>query len=97
MTKITKEDLLNVANLARLHISEEEAPKFANQLEKIITYVEQLEEVNTCDIQAMTRAVEVFNVTRSDDNINFKERENLLNLGPQREGDFFKVPKILSE
>ncbi|MFL0780612.1 MAG: aspartyl/glutamyl-tRNA amidotransferase subunit C, partial [Prochlorococcus sp.] len=44
-----------------------------------------------------TRAVEVVNVTRNDGVTPTPVREKLLDLAPQREGDFFRVPKILAE
>ncbi len=97
MSKITTEDVRKVAKLARLELPEEQVETFTTQLEKILGYVAQLEEVDTKDIEPTTRAVEVINVTREDEVIVSSEREDLLNLAPQREGSFFRVPKILAE
>ena len=97
MTQISSETVCKVAKLARLELEEEEIASYAMQLEKILGYVAQLEKVDTSDIQPTTRAVEVVNVLRNDSVIPTEEREGLLALAPLREGDFFKVPKILSD
>ena len=97
MSKINSKDVRKVAQLARLDIPEEEINTYTKQLEKILGYVAQLEQVNTTDIPPTTRAVEVLNVTREDTVINTSVREELLDLAPQREGDFFRVPKILGD
>jgi len=97
MTKITSEDVCKVANLARLELDEKEVIIYAEQLQKILGYIDQLEKVNTDQIPPTTRAVEVVNVFRDDSIINNSSREDLLELAPSREGDFFRVPKILSD
>ena len=97
MTKITAKDVRKVANLARLDLPEEEVNTFTFQLEKILDYVEQLEKVDTEGVPPTTRAVEVLNVLREDTVQTTKVREDLLNQAPQRQGNFYRVPKILSE
>jgi len=97
MSKITSEDVLKVAKLARLDLAEDEVELYTNQLEKILGYFEQLEEVDTSNVLPTTRAVEVVNVVRDDTVFSTNVREELLDQGPQREGDFFRVPKILSD
>ena len=97
MTKITPTDVRKVALLARLQLLDNEIETYTGQIEKILAYVEQLQQVDTKDVAPTTRAVEVVNKTR-DDSVQISEsREELLDLGPQREGDFFRVPKIMSE
>ena len=53
--------------------------------------------MDTEGVPPTTRAVEVVNVTREDAVDPTPVREELLNLSPQREGDFFRVPKILAD
>ena len=62
MTRISSEDVSKVAKLARLDIPEDRLEIYAIQLEKILDYVAQLEEVDTQNVQPTTRAVEVTNV-----------------------------------
>ena len=97
MSKITAEDVKKVAALSRLDLEPEEIETYTKQLEKILDYVAQLQEIDTDGIEPTTRAVEVVNVTREDIISSTKVREDILRLSPQREGEFFRVPKILSE
>ena len=97
MTKITANDVRKVAQLARLELPEDQIGIYTSQLEKILGYVAQLESVQTDDVQPTTRAVEVTNVVREDLSLETTIREELLDQAPQREGDFFRVPKLLSD
>lgn len=95
MTRITTDDVRKVAQLARLELPEAKIATYTGQLERILDYVAHLEQVDTEGVPPTTRAVEVVNVTRADAVETTPVREELLNLAPQREGDFFRVPKIL--
>ena len=97
MTKITKEEVEKVAHLARLELNENEINNHAQQLEKILDYIRQLEKIDTEDVPCTTRAIEVVNVFRKDEKKNYDCNEELLELGPSREDKFFKVPKIINE
>ena len=96
MTKINKEEVKKVAQLARLELNENEINKHAEQLEKILEYIEQLELIDTENIPCTTRAIEVTNVFRKDEKKNYDEVEEILELSPSREDKFFKVPKIMN-
>jgi len=97
MTKITKEEVKKVAHLARLELNENEINNHAEQLEKILDYIRQLEKIDTDDVPCTTRAIEVVNVFRKDKKKNSDCNEELLELGPSREDKYFKVPKIINE
>lgn len=97
MSRITVEDVRKVAQLARLELPEEKIATYAAQLERILDYVAHLEQVDTEGVPPTTRAVEVVNVTRDDRVEPTPVREELLDLAPQREGDFFRVPRILGD
>lgn len=97
MAHISAEDVRKVAQLARLDLPEERIATYTGQLERILDYVAHLEAVDTEGVPPTTRAVEVVNVTRADAVEPTPVREDLLNLAPQREGDFFRVPRILAE
>jgi aspartyl-tRNA(Asn)/glutamyl-tRNA(Gln) amidotransferase subunit C len=83
--------------LARLNLPDDKIATYTGQLESILGYVSQLEQVDTTGVPETTRAVEVTNVTRQDGVNPTPVREEILNQAPQREGDFFRVPKILAE
>lgn len=97
MSKISADDVRKVAQLARLELPEEKITTYTSQLERILDYVAHLEAVDTEGVPPTTRAVEVVNVTRSDQVEPTPVREELLNQAPQREGDFFRVPRILGD
>ncbi len=97
MTKINNEEVKKVAHLARLELNEHEINNHAEQLEKILEYIKQLEKIDTNDVPSTTRAIEVTNVFRKDENKNSDSTDELLELGPSREDKYFKVPKIISE
>ena len=97
MTKITREEVKKVAHLARLELNENEIINHAEQLEKILDYIRQLEKIDTDDIPCTTRAIEVINVFRKDEKKEYDCTEELLELGPSKEDKYFKVPKIMNE
>ena len=97
MSRITADDVRKVAQLARLELPEEKIATNTGQLERILEYVAQLEQVDTAGVAPTTRAVEVVNVSREDAVQPTPVREELLDLAPQREGDFFRVPQILGD
>ncbi len=97
MTKINSDDVRKVSKLARLELPEELIETYTDQLEKILEYVAQLEKIDTNNVPPTTRAVEVVNVLREDNIEPTNIREELIDLAPIREGDFFRVPKILSD
>ena len=97
MSRISADDVRKVAKLARLDLPEDRIATYTGQLESILEYVSQLEQVDTEGIPETTRAVEVTNVTRKDGVDPTPVREEILNQAPLREGDYFRVPKILAE
>ena len=97
MSHISADDVRKVAKLARLNLPDDKNATYTDQLESILGYVSQLEQVDTTGVPETTRAVEVTNVTRQDGVDPTPVREEILNQAPQREGDFFRVPKILAD
>ena len=97
MSNISADDVRKVAHLARLELPEEKIATYTAQLERILDYVDHLQAVDTEGVPPTPRAVEVVNVTRDDVVVPTDVREQLLNEAPQREGDFFRVPKILAD
>ena len=98
MTRITADDVRKVAFLCRLDIPDVDIEKYSDQLEEILEYIAELEKIDTEDVPPTTRAVEVVNVFR-DVNVESSTtevRDQLLELAPKRERDFYKVQKILS-
>jgi len=97
MSRITAEDVRKVAQLARLDLPEERIATYTGQLERILEYVAHLQQVDTEGVPPTTRAVEVVNVTREDRVEPTPVREELLTQAPLRDGDFYRVPRILGD
>ena len=97
MSRISREEVSKVAELAKLKLNEEQLENHATQIEKILEYINQLEKIDTTNVPCTTRAIEVINVVRSDKNEKYKDRDAILDLAPSREDDFFKVPKIIKD
>jgi aspartyl-tRNA(Asn)/glutamyl-tRNA(Gln) amidotransferase subunit C len=91
---LDREQVQKVALLARLQLTEAEEAQFTTQLSSILDYVELLNQLDVTDVPPTTRAIDVSNVTRLDQLHPWKEREALLDGAPEREGEFFRVPKI---
>ena len=97
MKRISSDEVKKVAQLARLELNESEINQHAEQLEKILEYIKELEKINTENVPCTTRAIEVVNVLRKDEKKNYEYSEEILDLAPSRENKFFKVPKIINE
>ena len=94
---IDNEQVRKVAHLARLELKPEEEEIFTTQLSNILEYFQQLSELDTATVAPTTRAIDVSNITREDSLELFPNPEEILSCAPEQDGDFFKVPKIMSE
>lgn len=93
--KITAEEVLNVANLARLEIDPEFVEKMADQLATILTYVEKLDEVDTENVPSTSHAIALTNAFREDEVRPSLPRQEALNNAPAEEDGGFVVPKVI--
>ena len=93
--KISEQDIKTVASLSRLKIREEEAQDVLFQLNKILTYVENLQALDTRDVEPTTYALPMQNVFREDKVKPSLERELALSNAPLKEDGYFKVPRVL--
>ena len=94
---IDRQEVRKVANLARLSITEAEEVEFTTQLNSILEYFDQLSELDTTNVPPTTRAIETSNITRADKLTPFPDKEELLQAAPEQQGEFFRVPKIISD
>lgn len=93
--KITKDDVLYVADLARLELDEASIDKFAGQIGTILDYVAKLNAVDTEGIQPTSHAISLTNAFRKDEQIEHLEREKALANAPEKEEGSFIVPKVV--
>jgi aspartyl-tRNA(Asn)/glutamyl-tRNA(Gln) amidotransferase subunit C len=90
-----KMDIEKVARLARLELSEEEKEIFGNQLEQILTHMDQLNRIDTTEVEPTSHAIPIYNVFREDEIKPSYSPEEVLGIGPDQEGGHFKVPRII--
>lgn len=95
--KIDKEQVRKAAKLARLELSEAEVEEFTGQLSEILEYVEKMNELDTTDVEPLAHCLPITNVFREDSVKESLGTERALANAPQRDGEFFKVPKILED
>ncbi|WP_047979592.1 Asp-tRNA(Asn)/Glu-tRNA(Gln) amidotransferase subunit GatC [Ornithinibacillus contaminans] len=95
MAEITKEQVKHVANLARLDVSEQEVEMFTEQLSSIISFAEQLNEIDTEGIEPTTHVLDLKNVMRKDEPRQWIKREEALKNAPDQQDGQFRVPSIL--
>ena len=95
MTRITIDEVKHVANLARLAITEEEAEKFATQLDAIITFAEQLNGLDTDHVEPTSHVLDIKNVFREDVAGEGLPVEDVVRNAPDHEDGQIKVPAII--
>jgi aspartyl-tRNA(Asn)/glutamyl-tRNA(Gln) amidotransferase subunit C len=95
--KIDEAQVRKVAKLSRLELTDAEVQEFTGQLSAILDYVEKMNELNTDGIEPLAHCLPVSNVFREDRVTESLGTEKTLANAPQRDGDFFKVPKILDD
>ena len=93
--KITAEEVERVAGLARLRLTAEEKSHLTRQLNDILEYMDKLNQLDTAQVEPFTHALETVNALREDAITNQPNTEALLANAPDRDGAFFKVPKII--
>lgn len=95
MSRISIEQVKHVANLSRLAITEEEAVQFQKQLDAIISYAEQLNELDTEQVVPTTHVLNMTNVWREDVAGEGLAIEDVLKNAPDHEDGQIRVPAII--
>ena len=93
--RITKEEVKYVAELARLYLSEDEIEEFTVQLDNILGYIDQLNELDVKDVLPTSQSISAENVLKEDVVDNTFKKELSISNAPLQEKGFFKVPKVI--
>ena len=93
--RLSREEVLHIALLARLGLSETEADRFREQLSNILENFEVLQQVDTSDIPPTAQSVSLQNIVSDDEVTSSLPQSQVLANAPQKEGDFFKVRAVL--
>jgi aspartyl-tRNA(Asn)/glutamyl-tRNA(Gln) amidotransferase subunit C len=93
--KITKEEIMHVADLARLDLDEASVDKFAEQIGTILEYMDKLKGVDTEGVRPTAHAIFLSNAFRDDDEKDHLDNEIALANAPEKEEGSFVVPKVV--
>ncbi len=93
--KVDEKTVRHIARLARLQVTDEEAKNLETELSSIMNWIEQLNEVNTDDVQPLTSIVEVSLKQREDVVTDGGYPEEIMKNAPLSEDNFFMVPKVV--
>ncbi len=93
--KLSREDLLHIALLARLGLTETEVDRLSEQLSNILENFEILQQVDTTDIPPTAQSIALKNVLRDDEVAASLPESEILANAPQRDGGFFRVRAVL--
>lgn len=91
MTNITREEVLKIARISNLGLTDDEMQSLVEQLKQVLSYAQRVNEVAADIEEPSVKAVNVFR----EDVVVKKDPELILAQAPEREGDFFVVPAIL--
>lgn len=96
MTTITRDDIAKLAQLSSLSLSDDETTELQKDITNILSYVEQLSELDTTGVVPAYQVTGLENVTRADQvEVSSVTREQLLKLAPESQDNQIKVPKVL--
>ena len=95
MSTVSVADVRLIALLARIHLADEELGVFTGQLDEILGYVRQLQQVPTEGVEPTSHVLPLTNITRPDQARPSIDAEPVLAGAPQRHGPYFRVPKIV--
>ena len=93
--KLSREEVLHIALLARLGLTETEVDKFSEQLSNILENFEVLQQVDTSGVSPTAQSITLQSVVRDDEVTTSFLSDDILANAPRREGDFFRVRAVL--
>jgi len=94
---LSKEEVLKVGRLGRIHLSDEEVERFASQLSSIFDYVDKLGELDTKSVEPLAHALALRSVLRKDEPRESLSPEEAVRGAPDATGDFFRVPRVIDD
>ena len=92
---LTKQDVENIAHLARLAIDEADIPGYANNLSNILELVEQMNAIDTTDVEPMAHPLDAVQRLRKDEVTEENQREHYQQVAPNTEAGLYLVPKVI--
>ena len=93
--KIDKDSLKKIAHLARLEIKPEEEASLLISMDSVLSWMEQLNEVDTEGVEPLTHIMDETNIWREDISDNTLSREEALSNAPAKNDSYIMVPKVI--
>ena len=94
---VTQKDVDHVARLARLSFNDAEKQRLTDELNTILSYMDQLNGLDTENVEPLSHVIELENVFRADVRAPGLSTDDALQNAPGRTGDFFTVPKVIAD
>lgn len=94
--QVSKEEILHIANLARLDLEDNEVQKYLDNLQEILDFAEIVNNAPVNDLDVTIGANEAKNVFRKDEIKIFEDNEALLQNAPSEDQNMFKIPKVIN-
>ena len=94
---VSKDDVKKIAELARLEFTDSEIDNFNVEMNKILGYVEKLNELDTENVEPLSHPIENNNIFRDDVTVKSIDREKAFKNAPDTSSEHFKVPKVISQ
>jgi len=89
-------DIDYILNLARLDLTNSEKEKFSKQLSDILEYMKKLQTINTDNIILTSHPITNIKQHLREDKIKvFEDRDNLISISPDKQSNYFKIPKVI--
>ncbi len=95
--RIDEEAIRHVALLARIELTDEQVATFGRQMADVVAYMDKLQDLDTDGVEPMAHALELQNVFGDDEVVEGLPPEVALANAPARDGDFYKVPKVIGD
>ena len=92
---LTKQDVENIAHLARLAIDDADIPNYANNLSNILELVEQMNAIDTTDVEPMAHPLDAVQRLRKDEVTEQNQRDHYQQIAPLTEAGLYLVPKVI--
>jgi aspartyl-tRNA(Asn)/glutamyl-tRNA(Gln) amidotransferase subunit C len=97
MGQLSRDDVLKLAQLSRLALTDDEVEEFASEINEILGYVEQLQSVDISGVQPTNQVTGLTNVTRDDEEIDYGYKpQDLLENAPTVQDDLLKVKRMIA-
>ena len=92
---LTKEEVIKIAKLARIELTEKEVEKFQKELSTVLDYVEELKSVDVSGLEEVSQVTGLVNVQRDDIVVDHGNREEIFSQAPEMKDGYYKVKAIL--